>query len=478
MTNKTRIKLIKIIIILIFVISGILYYSSCHINFYFNYKLYTNEVQIVPYGEKFNPGYMEVYFEDNNTKHKIDYTVYGIDNVNTNTLGQYEIKYSAKYLIWSKEITQIIEVKDLEKPIIAVNCENPYYLNGNTFVPDFDFVATDNVDGNITDKVDINKENNYVLYSVTDSSGNKTEEKVEIIDGDNKPPTIKLVDGDINLNVYDCYTEPGYGVVDNVDDKVDNIEVNSNLDTKNPGTYFISYTATDSSGNTSEVKRNIIVSSSELPEKQIPEEKTIYLTFDDGPSEYTNELLDILKKYNVKATFFVTNFKPEYNSVIKRESEEGHAIGIHTATHEYSNIYQSKEAYIDDFIQMHDIVYKETGINTRMFRFPGGSSNNISTNYCPGIMTDLTTYFPSIGYQYYDWNVSSGDANSKATTQSVYENVIKGIDENEIAIVLQHDTKKFSIDAVEDIINYGLENGYKFDTLSLSSPTAHHNVVN
>ena len=124
-------------------------------------------------------------------------------------------------------------------------------------------------------------------------------------------------------------------------------------------------------------------------ETVIPEEKTIYLTFDDGPSAYTGQLLDVLARSGVKATFFVTNLNPEYQDLIGRAFREGHAIGVHTSSHNYAQIYQSKEAFYRDFLGMQEIIYEQTGSYTRLFRFPGGSSNTVSRNYCYGIMTQL-----------------------------------------------------------------------------------------
>ena len=139
--------------------------------------------------------------------------------------------------------------------------------------------------------------------------------------------------------------------------------------------------------------------------------KIIYLTFDDGPGMYTKRILDVLEEYNVKATFFVTNQFPKYEYLIKNEYEKGHAIGVHTYSHNYRKIYSSFENYIDDVNKMNEIIKKYTGNFSNILRFPGGSSNTISRKYKKGIMTELTREVSNLGYTYFDWNVASGDVN-------------------------------------------------------------------
>jgi len=205
--------------------------------------------------------------------------------------------------------------------------------------------------------------------------------------------------------------------------------------------------------------------------------KVIYLTFDDGPGAYTEQLLDVLKKYGVKATFFVTDGYPEYESLIAREAKDGHSVGVHSYTHKYNSIYASAEAYIDDFNKMNDVIRAQTGSRTKLFRFPGGSSNTVS-NFNPGIMSTLTKLMKDKGYFYYDWNVLSGDAGETTDTNQIYRNVINGCSQNKVSVVLMHDIKSYSVAAVEDIIKWGLENGYSFMALNEYSYGSHHGVNN
>ena len=206
-----------------------------------------------------------------------------------------------------------------------------------------------------------------------------------------------------------------------------------------------------------------------------PNGKVIYLTFDDGPSQYTPQLLDILDKYGVKATFFVVN--TPYVHLVEDIVERGHAIGVHSATHDFKTIYASEDAFFADLTKMRDIIYNRTGVYTNLIRFPGGSSNTIS-KFNPGIMSRLTRAVEDMGYHYFDWNVDSDDAGSTRTKDGVVTNVINGCKNRKISIVLQHDIKGYSVNAVEEILIWGLENGYTFLPLDMSSPTAHHGVNN
>lgn len=224
-----------------------------------------------------------------------------------------------------------------------------------------------------------------------------------------------------------------------------------------------------------EPKNNEAQGSSEAPEEVTPSGNVIYLTFDDGPSKYTQELLDVLDRYNVKVTFFVTN--SGYTDMIGEEYRRGHSVGIHSASHDYDEIYASQDAYFADFEKMSDIIYEQTGERTKLLRFPGGSSNRVSS-FNPGIMTTLTEAVQERGYQYFDWNVLSGDAGETTDTDEVVRRVTEGCKDFTSSVVLQHDIKGFSVAAVERIIQWGLENGYTFERLTVDSPSAHHRINN
>ncbi len=286
---------------------------------------------------------------------------------------------------------------------------------------------------------------------------------------DHEPPVITLNgDQEIAIKKNHTYEEAGATVVDDCDEV--ELTQTGEVDTSKVGTYKITYSASDNSNNQATVTRTVNI---------IPEYRgTIYLTFDDGPGNYTAELLDILAKYDVKATFFVTGYGSD--EMIVREYNEGHAIGLHTASHNYATIYQSVDAFFEDLYRVQNRVKNLTGYTSYLMRFPGGSSNTVSFRYDGGthIMSKLVKAVVERGFTYFDWNVSSGDAGNTTSSDAVFENVVYALKEGGSSVVLQHDVKGFSVAAVERIIKFGLNNGYVFDKLDASCFTAHHRVNN
>ena len=321
-----------------------------------------------------------------------------------------------------------------------------------------------------------------VRIIATDPFGNQTKAKTTLeIQIDKTPPVITLV-GDSTTYIYvgGTYKEPGAVAMDACDGDVSaGIKISGSVDTSTAGTYTIEYTVSDKNSNQATAIRTVKVMKKPEPQPDNPQptSKVIYLTFDDGPGPYTARLLDVLDKYNVKATFFVVNH-PDYNYLIAEEARRGHTVAIHSYTHDYSRIYRSEGAYLDDLYAMQEVIRAQTGRESAIIRFPGGSSNNVSKSYCKGIMSRLTAKVQDLGFLYFDWNVSSGDAGETTNTGKVAQNVISGMKSHDVSVVLQHDIKGFSVDAVEQIIIWGLENGYTFLPLTTSSPTTHHNVSN
>lgn len=211
-----------------------------------------------------------------------------------------------------------------------------------------------------------------------------------------------------------------------------------------------------------------------------PVVKTIYLTFDDGPFKYTRRLLDILDEYDVKATFFVTDQNSEYTPLIRDEYEKGHAVGVHSACHKYKTLYRSDGYFLKDFYEMQRIIRDYTGGYTRLYRFPGGTSNTVSLKYSDGIVSRMAEFLDSNGYVYFDWNITSKDSEGLTTAEEIVSTTVEQIEElDETAyIVLQHDIYECSVEATEGIIKWGLENGYRFDKLSTDTPTVHFEVAN
>lgn len=180
--------------------------------------------------------------------------------------------------------------------------------------------------------------------------------------------------------------------------------------------------------------------------------RKVYLTFDDGPSEETDRILDILEEYQVKATFFVTGKTDDkYGDVYRRIVADGHTLGMHSFSHNYSRIYASEEAFREDVEQLRDYLYQETGVKSDFYRFPGGSSNTVSRTS----IQQLITYLNEQNIVYFDWNVSAGDATSEyVSSERITSRVISQVGEYKEAVVLMHDSsdKKSTVEALPMII--------------------------
>lgn len=199
--------------------------------------------------------------------------------------------------------------------------------------------------------------------------------------------------------------------------------------------------------------------------------KIAYLTFDDGVSKYTNDILDILAKYNVKATFFpnwrsgITDYQAKY----KRMVDEGHAIGNHTYSHEYKDVYSSLDGFISEVTKLNDKIEDLTGYRPTIFRFPGGSNNTVHKSYNTNIIQPAISALADMGMEYYDWNVDSGDAASSkgASKDTIVKNVLSGATYKKI-VILMHDTntKGTTVQALPEIIEGLIEKGYSFGVLT------------
>lgn len=205
-----------------------------------------------------------------------------------------------------------------------------------------------------------------------------------------------------------------------------------------------------------------------------------YLTFDDGPSSITNSVLDILKKYNVKATFFVINSGSYNKTTLQCEVNEGHTIGLHAYDHNYAIAYKDDNSYLDGIDKLRAKVKADTGFDSHYIRFPGGSSNTISKRYSKGIMSRITKTAKQRGYKYYDWNVDDDDAGRARTADDCYNNVVKELRPNRSNIVLMHDfgTNKKILDALPRIIEYCQKNGYTMLPIDDNTPEIHHGISN
>lgn len=178
----------------------------------------------------------------------------------------------------------------------------------------------------------------------------------------------------------------------------------------------------------------------------------VYLTFDDGPSVNTEKILDILDQYGVKATFFVVGKEDETSKEALQEIvDRGHSLGMHSFTHKYTEVYNSVEAFAEDFVKLRTYLDEVTGVTSNIYRFPGGSSNTISNID----MREFAEYLESWGVTFYDWNISSGDGESRLlTVDELVENSLQGIESRETSIILFHDAvgKPTTVEALPEII--------------------------
>lgn len=399
------------------------------------------------------------------------------DPVEPGKTGTYTVTAHAKFLWLEESLQYTVTLVDTQPPVIALAGKTNMVIRPGTAFVEPGYSAFDGLDGDLTDSVQVRQEGNTYIYTVSDRAGNTAEARRTVYDSDTVPPVITLTGGqEYHMDAGAPFVEPGFTATDNLDGNLTAaVQVSGTVGYRVVGRYPISYTVTDSFGNTGRIVRTVVVDPAPQPDSSAPDEKTIYLTFDDGPGQHTARLLDILKQYGVHATFFVTD--SEYTDLLPRMAQEGHAIGVHTATHRYNDVYASEDAYFSDFETMQNRIFEATGKKTTMLRFPGGSSNTVSS-FNPGIMTRLVQMVTDCGLQYYDWNVLSGDAGEVTTADEVYQNVVKGVTDRKYAIVLQHDIKGFSVDAVERIIQWGQENGYVFKALEPDSPHCHHRVNN
>ena len=424
---------------------------------------------VVDVNSNFIPDNVSVCYGNMFKCKSIDVSLY--NGVDTSVIGDYQVKYVASYGKKSKTLVNNVKVVDKVNPVITTSSDEIYVCPGSDKY-DIKYSASDNYDGDLSEKISMDVTEDSLIFKVSDSSGNVDSKTVNVKREDITGPTISLNDSDtMYIPLGMGFNDPGFSASDNCDgDLTSKVSVSGSV-SNSVGSYVLTYTVTDNSGNSVSVNRTVNVYAPNTGDKMI------YLTFDDGPSGYTWELLDILDRYNVKATFFVTGRGD--SSLIGEEYRRGHAIGLHTYSHNYATVYTSVDAYFNDLNAINEVVKAQTGSYSNIIRFPGGSSNTVSANYSSGIMSQLTSMVEARGYKYYDWNVSSGDGSSVILESSGYaSNVINGLGNGSSYVVLQHDTNINSIRAVSSIIEYGLSHGYSFGTLDVNGPIIHHRVSN
>ncbi|MBP3677197.1 MAG: polysaccharide deacetylase [Agathobacter sp.] len=177
----------------------------------------------------------------------------------------------------------------------------------------------------------------------------------------------------------------------------------------------------------------------------------VYLTFNSVPGDNTEEILDVLAQHKVKATFFVVGSEEEgVSDIYQRIVNEGHTIGMHSYSNQYSLIYSSRDAFKEDYQKLSDYIYELTGTRSKYYRFPGGSGNEISNVN----MAEFVNILNQEQITYFDWNVSAGDASNGYTTQDVLDNVLGGVSKYKTSVVLLHDgeNKSTTVEALGSLI--------------------------
>lgn len=456
------------------------------------------------------------------------------ERVNIHEPGSYTVTYSARFLWLSDSTTRTVVIVDTTPPVIDLKHIDDYYTLPHHAYEEEGYTATDNHDGDITSLVVSEEKDGHVYYTVSDQAGNTATADREIFYDDRNAPVFSFPDGEEGfLFVGETWTDNVQAEDDADGDVSGKVVTEGSVDTGTVGTYTLTYTVSDEWGNVAKKDRYVTVKRTPVTADQAAAaaviappsdtaaagstaadarvsgaatadaassggsgtdtgaadaqaakprtadpKKIIYLTFDDGPGRYTEELLGILDKHKVLATFFVTAAYKDYQDLIGAEYNAGHSVGVHTATHEYSEIYASTDAYWADFNKMQDIIQAQTGCRTDIFRFPGGASNTISANYSQGIMSELAKQSGEKGYIYVDWNVTSGDAGDTTDSNVLYENMMNGIHTYENSFILCHDIKVFTIATMDRFITDALKEGYTFLPITSKTGTCHHGINN
>lgn len=209
--------------------------------------------------------------------------------------------------------------------------------------------------------------------------------------------------------------------------------------------------------------------------------KTAYLTFDDGPSANTLAILDLLKEYQVKATFFViANNSQQSRQIYQRIVDEGHSLGLHGYVHDYAVAYQSADAYMSNLYRLQDFLFEVVGQRPTISRFLGGSNTGMSTKYGgPELAQDVIARMEADGLRYFDWNVSSADTSRPVVeAQVIADTVLSGAKGRKQAVVLMHDApiKATTVEALPQIIEGLRAQGFGFAALTAESPEVHFQI--
>ena len=231
-----------------------------------------------------------------------------------------------------------------------------------------------------------------------------------------------------------------------------------------------------------EEKNQLLTQVKQTTEASAGGNKVAYLTFDDGPTDLTPKILDVLKEYGVHATFFVLGSKvKQHPELLKRMIEEGHAIGNHSNTHRYEKMYISLDALRTEIQVCNDEIMKAAGVQATAFRFPGGSSNSMFQRYAKDVpRSEFLKLVGDMGMVYHDWNVSSLDASyTSVTKEQIVNAVVHGAANKKMINVLMHDVNKnqATLQALPIIIEKLQELGYSIESITSNSVPVQHKIA-
>lgn len=291
-----------------------------------------------------------------------------------------------------------------------------------------------------------------------------------------EPVSVILLEGGEELT-WTCgvpFTDPGYTAYGREgEDMTDSVTVKGKVRAWRVGSYTLSYRLKDSKGTIARVKRTVKVVKAKLPDTVKQPKKTIYLTFDDGPGPYTEKVLKILDKYGIKATFFIVASRSRCEEILPKIAAAGHTIGIHAYRHHIPTLYESEESFFSDFLHAQKIVRRYTGSYATVARLPGGGkSASFLVGQYAGRYKTFEKRMHNMGIRYYDWDIQP--ESGFQTTEGTYQSFVYFMKKQKgPTIVLQHDTRYYSVQALEQMIQWGLDHGYTFLPIDQTTPEVH-----
>lgn len=367
-------------------------------------------------------------------------------------------KYSSEYIINVSDIIVGIEIASMPKT---------RWLIGDEFSSQGIYVVAHTVGGNVLDITDKCSVSGADLSSecistvtVEYSEGERTmHAQYDIVCNE---AALQINADSVILGINDRHTlhaeySPEYAevVYSSSDESIATVSENGVITGVKPGTCTITV---DIEG---KISRTCTVN---------VKKKVVYLTFDDGPNTYTDDILDWLDKHNIKATFFCLG-NSRYKKIYTRIAEEGHSLGMHSYTHTYSKCYASADAFMKETEKLQNLIYKCTGQRPMILRFPGGTDNTVAKRE---VMLEIIDRLNKEGYSYFDWNSYSNDTTKGITAEEVAKRVLGSCyDDTEIVLMHNYD---FTCDALDIIVPALKRRGYTFKSISLDTPPIRREV--